>query len=71
MAAMSPSGSVTGRRNRKQDAQQNIDMAADAIRRNQHFNVCYMNDAEADKAARALARVAVRALHGRRIETSR
>lgn len=71
MAAISPSGSAHGRRNRKQDARQNIDMVAEAIGRNQHFNVCYLNPDEAAKAARALARVAVRTLHGRRIEPSR
>jgi hypothetical protein len=54
-------------RHERQDVRQNIDMATAAIRRNSHFNVCYMSDADADRAARALARVAVRALKGRRI----
>lgn len=65
------STSRTAIRDRKQDARQNIDMAEAAISRNQHFNVCYLNKAEAAKAARALARSVVRALHGRRIEPTR
>lgn len=66
-----PMNSRHGARDRRQDARQNIDMVAEAIERNQHFNVCHLSDADKAKAARSLARVAVRALHGRRIEPAR
>lgn len=49
-------------RDRKVRATQKIDVAAAAIARSGSFNVCYLGDEFAAKAARRLARTVVRAL---------
>jgi hypothetical protein len=44
-----------------------IDAAESAIARNSHFNICYLNSTDEQRAARALARAAVRAVFSRTI----